>query len=548
MKKKLSIILALALAVTSLAACGQQPAATQAPATEAAATEAPTTKADVTQAATVVAQAQTAAPSVAPTTAAPTEAPEEAKKDAVIVVGFDSEPSSLNAMLTGATLSYWTTDMCHSTLVTWNENNSELIPCVAETWEYESDTRLIFKLRKDVKMHNGEQVTADTIKFTMEWNLDEANASKLRSTFAPYVDNIEVVDDYTVAFNLKQPFAPLLKSLWHVPIISASTVDTLETAPIGCGPFIFDGWEKNQYIKYKANPDYFAGAPAYSELELRFFGSAATLLTAYLAGEVDMIYWMNANDKDTVLGTGDSYIYEAIASSRYLMLNQENEILQNEKVRKAIQLAIDKNAIIKYVGNGYGQTCSVALTQDNPFYPVGMDYERNLEEAKKLLAEAGYPDGFKIELIAPNTTGEGGAATVLQESLRELGLDVELNLLEVAAYLSRAAAHEFELAVCGSTLAADPHLGMKAWMDNETQHSNCSWNNEEFTKLMEEASTISDDAKRNELYQQAWKIFIDDAVIDYLFIEDKLAALRDNLQGFQYHLGYHDFTHMYVTD
>jgi peptide/nickel transport system substrate-binding protein len=467
-------------------------------------------------------------------------------KDITVTVGFDQEPDTLDRHSASGTLVKWVTDPIYGFLITTDESGGVLEPAVAKEWKYNTDTELVFKLRDDVYFHNGRQLKADDIVFNLEYIANQENGSTLYNSIGTYIEKIEAPDDFTVKIQLKQPNASLLMELTQLPIMCKEAMDTMSTAPISCGPFKFVRWDKNQKIVFEAFEDfYIEGVPSYKNLVFNFYSDTSTCLTAYLANEIDIIHWVNQVDIDTILGTGDSYLYEGVASWRYLTGNQADPILSTPGVMEAISLAVDRQQIIDLVCAGYGEPAVIWMNESSPYYPKHLEYQRDIEKAKKLLADAGYPNGFEVELIAPNTASEGGAATVVQQQLKEIGIDVKLNILETPTFLERRKAKDYQLHICGSTLKADPYQMAKFYRTTASQNYS-GFSNARYDELMEQAILVTDEDMRKEIFNEAFKIIVDEPVWISLFVEYKLVALKKNMKGFIYRPGLQDYTRLII--
>jgi len=469
-------------------------------------------------------------------------------KDITITVGLDQEPDTLDRHKSSATLTRWVTDPMHDTLVTTDESGAVLEPAVAKSWKYASDTQIVFELRDNVYFHNGRQVKAKDIVFSLEYVANKDNGSTHYESIGKFIEKVEANGDYTVTLTLNQPYYSALLALTNVPILCEEAMDTFASAPIGCGPFKFVRWDKNSKVVMEAFDKYYQeGIPTYKNLVMNFYSDTSTCLTAYLAGEIDIIHWVNQVDVDTVLATGDSYLYEGVSSWRYLTGNQKDPILSTPGVMKAISLAVDKQQIVDLVINGYGEGAVTWEPHTHPYYPKHLDYEPNIEEAKRLLAEAGYPNGFKVTLIAPQTASEGGAATVVQQQLKKIGIETELTLMEVPTFLETMKQRDYQLLVCGSTLKADPYLQGRVYIsDSPNNHS--LFKSERYDELLKQSCLVTDENERIKLFHEAFEIMLEDPVWITLFIEYKLVALRNNIKGFIYRPAYQDYTRLYIED
>jgi len=463
-----------------------------------------------------------------------------------VIVGMDQEPESLDATTIGLDLVRWCTDPIFGRLVWLDETGTEIVPAIAESWTYITDTEIEFKLRKDVKFHNGRGLVADDIVFCLNIQKDENYGASNYINFGPYVDSIEAKDDYTVLLKLKTPYPAILSIITKIPIFAPEAIDNLATEPIGCGPFKYVSWDKKKELKLEAFVDYYEnGVPAYKYLIFKFYAEYNTCLTAYMAGEVDIINWLSNVDVPTIESLADSYTMAAPTGAYYLQADMTNPIFKTPGVMKAISLAIDREKLVELVLDGYGIPIWLPQHPDSPYYPDDIEYKRNIEEAKRLLAEAGYPNGFTCELLSPKTAVEGPLAEVLQAQLAEIGITVKLNIPEVPAFLEAWQKGNFDLAICGHGYETDPSIRLNRWMSDSTQNYG-HYSNSEFDRLCREGATTVDEVKRKQIYYDAYHIFVEDSAIIYMMGEVRYSAIRNNIEGLIKRTSYNDYTRLTV--
>ena len=467
--------------------------------------------------------------------------------DKTVVIGMDQEPESLDAVTIGLDLVRWCTDPIFGRLVWLDDTGTEVVPAIAESWSYITDTQIEFKLRDDVVFHNGRPLVAEDVKYCLELNTDESYGATNYGYFSPYVESIEAPDDYTIILNMTSPYPAILTVMVKLPIFAPETIDTIATAPVGCGPFKFVSWDKNQTLKLEAFEDYYEdGVPSYKYLTYNFYAEYNTCLSAYMSGDVDIINWMSAIDVPTIEGLGDSYTQAAPSGIYYFQADMTAEPFNKSGVMRALALGVNREQMVELVLDGYGVPVWLPQNPDSPYYPDDINYERDVAEAKRLLAEAGYPDGFTCRLLAPLTAVEGVMAEVLQAQMAEIGVTLELDVLEVPAFLEKWQAGDFELAICGHGYEVDPSIRLNRWMtDNPGNYGHYS--NPEFDALCEEAATTIDEAKRKELYYDAYHIFADDSAIIYCIGEVRYSAIRNNIEGLIKITAYNDYTKLTVN-
>ena len=239
-----------------------------------------------------------------------------------LVVGLDSEPITLNAHANSEAKALQIGHLTTCFLTSLNDlNGGPIQPGVATSWEYVSPTEVLFHLRDDVKFHNGRQLTSDDIVFTINWtqNLDNGSIHRNKSLL---VDRAEKSGDFDVTIHLKSPYPPLIELLAYYPIIAEDTIDTLDTAPVGCGPFKFVRWDRDQQILFETNKEYYGGSIAFDELVLRVFQDYNAEMTAFLAGEVDIFQFLSSVDIPTVEARSDRFNVQSIDDYGYYLSHQ----------------------------------------------------------------------------------------------------------------------------------------------------------------------------------------------------------------------------------
>ncbi|MBQ8933595.1 MAG: ABC transporter substrate-binding protein [Lachnospiraceae bacterium] len=393
MKKRLiGILLTAALVSGVLTGCGKPSGSSQTSAAPAAGE----TKAQVETTAQAAAAAQ----------ASETSAQAEAANDEEITITY-AQSSDIVGWDPRNALSTFTAAMMYnvySSLVRTNEE-FEVVPDLAESWEAVDDRTYRFHLHQGVKFHNGEDLTAEDIKYTIDTLHEEDKEWNLKADFTFF--NCEVEDDYTLLIKTEEPNPSTLRRLTYVKIIPKDYVEEVgneefEKHPVGSGPYKFVKWEKDAVIELEAFDDYFGGKREIDHLICKIIPEASGRIAALEAGEVDLI----SNVTPTQLGrleTLGNIAVESKPSTRsvYFTFNSfaEGSPVQDLKVRQAMNMAIDNKTIVASVLDGYG---AAAEQLPIPLYDGYDDsiegYPYDPDGARALLAEAGYPDGFDLEI------------------------------------------------------------------------------------------------------------------------------------------------------
>src|SRR6266446_3172416 len=348
-------------------------------------------------------------------------------------------------------------------------------PDLAEQWESPDDTTYIFHLRKGVKWHNkpplnGRELVAEDVKFTYDRFMTEpgnANRYMLDS-----VDRVEVVDRYTVQFLLKEPYVWFINALaypWSMWIIAPEVVQQFgdlkkpETA-IGTGPFLLEHYEPNVKTVFKRNPEYFrTGQPYVDGVEWLVLEDESTGLAMYRTGQIDCgpaPWWsVRQQDLEALKKTHPNLVYQDFVSNvtNAIFMRTDQPPFNDVRVRRAISHAIDRQGLIEAVWVRGEPTPAVArglVEWSLPIDQLGAGakyYEYNPKEARRLLAEAGFPKGFKTLLTVTSGLGRDRVdeAQLVQGYLKDVGIEAELKIQEYGAYVATTVQGKFEGMVDG---------------------------------------------------------------------------------------------------
>jgi len=430
--------------------------------------------------------------------------------------------------------------------------NGELVPCLAERWEVSSDGLTVtLYLRKGVKFHDGSYLDAETVKMNFERWLDPTVKVPLRAQLGP-VDHVEVVDDYTVRVYLKEPFAPFLRALASYLLIASKEAikkygnATIET-PAGTGPFKFVSWEKGKRVVLERFDDYWGDKPALQRVEWYIIPEASTRVTALLSGDVDFAYNLPATDLDRLKSTPGVTVLTPTSNRVIFVALLPKGPLANPLVRQALNYAVDKAAIIQSVLYGLAQEAdSPVPSHFFGYYPMPK-YDYNPEKAKQLLAQAGYPNGFKMVLLHP--TGrylmDKQVAEAIQAYLAKVGVQVELKTMDwpsfVAELVKPLEEKTWDAVFLGwGAFVADAYFTLNGqFLSSNAPPKGLAaahYNNSEVDRLLLEAAKTTDDSKRKELYKQAIEIIWNDAPWIFLYTQKNLYASTDKLAGYVIHV------------
>ncbi len=418
-------------------------------------------------------------------------------------------------------------------------------PDLAERWEAPDDTSYVFYLRKGVRWQNkppvnGRELTAEDVKFTLDRFLSE-KGNPLRFVLDP-VDRVEVVDRYTVRFRLKEPFVWLVDVLaspagpgW---IIAWEMVDKYgdlkkaETA-IGTGPFMLERYEPNVKTVFRRNPDYFrAGLPWVDGVDWLVMEDEAAGLAAYRTGQLDAgpNHWWSLRQPDVaaVKKSRPKLIYQDFLSNvtHGIYMRTDKPPFNDVRVRRAISHAIDRPAVIESVFLKGEPT--PAISRGLPEWSPRIDelgsgakyYRYDPKEARRLLAEAGFPQGLKT--LLNSTAGYGSdfidAVQLIQRQLKESGIEAELKLQEFGAHVSTTFVGKFEgLAMDPFSIAWQPHETLYGMYMPEQPRNSSHVNDPKLTAMLKEQMRTQDLAARKKLIFDIQRYAADQQYYVYLY-------------------------------
>ncbi|MFZ4453349.1 glutathione ABC transporter substrate-binding protein [Salibacterium aidingense] len=441
------------------------------------------------------------------------------------------------------------------TLVTQDEN-MEIQPNLATEWEQIDDTTWQFTLREDVTFHDGAEFNAEAVKATFDRIRDEDVGSP-RAFLYEMVTEVNVVDDYTVEFVTEFPFAPLPAHLAHSGggIISPDVIEEdyammeegedpgsyIDENPAGTGMFKLQEWDSGNEVVLEKNEDYWGETPDIETVTFQVTPEDLTRVAELDTGEADIIFPVSPSDTSRVdnMENASMYVQDSL-SLEYISFNTQKEPFDDKRVRQAISMAVDKDQIVDGIMEG-AATKAVAPIGENVFgfsdEVEGLPYDP--EQAQELLAEAGYEDGFSTTLWTNDDRERQDIAEVVQQQLQQIGVEVEIEVLEWGAYLDSTAEGEHDMFILGwSTVTGDGDYGMYPLFhsDNHGEPGNRSfYENEEVDSLLEEARREGDEEKRAALYEDVMEILVEDAPMIYSHHDDYLVGVSDDVEGFWKH-------------
>lgn len=483
------------------------------------------------------------------------EVPANARKDIVIAKASDvvtPDPHDGNDTSSSAALR-----MLYNSLLVRDVYTGEIGPCLAESYDVIDDVTYEFTLRKDVKFHNGNDFNAEDVKFS----LDRAAVEPKVKFMAEMIEEVKIIDDYKVQVITMYPYAPMIANLagTQLSIIDKETFEELEKAgktymdnPIGTGPMKFKSWKVNDSFVVERWDGYWGEKAISDTVTFKVYPEESSRTIALQTGDVDMIDEVPPVDIDRVLEDKNLKTVENVSSSMtYVGWNMTKKPFDDVRVRKALSYAVNKQDMIDVVIEGKGVPINTAWSKLGDFYDEDLNYyEQDLEKAKALMAEAGYPNGFKCN-IALNSDERSRVAQVLQTQFADLGVELEITLMEWGAYLEHISKKDHEMFVLGWSMSYDPASTCLALFHSKScgPTGNRTWYvSDKMDELIDKGSqTIKGD--REPIYKEIQELVMEDAVFIPLYSKQCIVAMRQNLEGIRVSpTGSHLYQYAYVAE
>lgn len=455
-----------------------------------------------------------------------------------LVIGVTTDINSLNPW---TATQYQAVDVLTQMYGSLVEFDAELNPGpgLAESWEVSEDGLTVtFKLREGVTFSDGSEFDAEDVIASYETIQDPETAAVSAANLAS-IDAMEATDPHTLEMTLTQPDAALFSKLSSLgTAIMPSDVDVadVENNPVGTGGFTLQDRSPNQSVTLAANPDYWYGAPALETIEFRVIPDQSAVVSALQAGNVQMAVFDDATVASTV--GGEITVEEtARLDMHVLQLNSEREPMNDVNVRLAISCAIDREGVLESAAMGEGEVIGPITSPSFKSDPADRPCpERDVEQAKQYLADAGYEDGLSLKMIAMQdgySTAIAEAQTI-QSQLAEAGIEVELEPLESGTYVDRWIATDFDMAVALNGASADPDATYGRYFTSAGNLNDvAAFSTDELDALFLEGRSESDPEARKEIYAEISGYLEDQAPWIWLFTGYNYTAMAPQVQGFE---------------
>lgn len=442
--------------------------------------------------------------------------------------------------------------------------DGKIVGDLAESWEV-SDDELVwtFKLKKDVKFHNGKTLTAADVKATYDRLLNEDDPVRYTQSMS-FIDRVEIVDEHTIQLITLEPAGPMLPSL----TLRANTIldadyieeygkdlgDSVESVN-GTGPYKLVKWKRDEEIRFEKHDDYFGGAENYFDgpaktkyITMLVMPEASARSLAVESGQIDAADGIvPAEVKRLGEVEGLTVLAKPSHGTHLFQFNVGGSKMKDPRVRQAISYAIDRETLVSTLFGDIGEE-----PRDNAMPPQALGYEnlgvikQDQEKAKALLKEAGYEDGLEISLMATAVYNQGvEMGEIVKAQLEEIGIKVDLDIIDRSTFTSSlngltADQFKWDMFLMGAGFVTlDGDEGFKRRFETAADGKNFNnygfYSNEEADELFQKAATTTDQEARAEYYRRAAEIlYLEDPVGVYLNKRNSIAVLNDAVEGFDY--------------
>ncbi|WP_217995634.1 ABC transporter substrate-binding protein [Amphibacillus sediminis] len=459
------------------------------------------------------------------------------------------DPDGLDPHRTTAASTFQITSNIFDTLVTVTPDG-EIDKDLAESWAISDDGLTItFELREGVVFHNGREMTADDVKYSFERLKDEESP---RSGDYANIAEINVIDHKTIEFVTDSLNVELLSNFAYpwAAIVPEEAAEDLRNHPIGTGPFKFEEWVPQQQLVLTKHTEHYDPA-SLETVNFKMMPDVTSQVSALQAGELDIIA-VNGDLVGQFEGNPDYTILENRSNSIQLMaINTEHEALADQRVRQAINLAVDKQALIDTVWWGYGEEIgSHYPTMLKEYIDTNSVLSYNTDQAKALLEEAGYRDGLELDMYLPASyPAYVDAGQIIANELDAIGIKVNIEIVEWATWLSDVYTdRQYDLTVVGHTGRLDPY-DLLARYHSENGENYFNYSNQRVDEILTLVQEEQDDAKRLDLYQELQKILAEDVPALYIQSPITLTVTASDVAGYtSYPIDIYQMKDVYFTN
>ncbi|MFM1653844.1 ABC transporter substrate-binding protein [Brevibacillus sp. B_LB10_24] len=482
----------------------------------------------------------------------------------ILVIGRGGDTVTLDPAQSSDDETNRVTEEVVETLVTYKKGTSEIVPLLAKSWQISEDGKTVtFHLEEGVKFHDGTPFNADAVVYNFErwWDPDHPYHNGAFSIFQTdmggfkgdeksVIRGVKKVDENTVEVSLAHSFAPFIAMLTEpqYSIVSPESMKKnngeFKDQLVGTGAFQFVSWAPNDKIVLKKNPEYrVSGLPKVDQLVFQVIKDNSARLNALKTGQIDLMEGVSPSDVESLKSDPNLEVYTSPSNNvGYMAFNTQMKPFDNPKVRQAISMTIDKQGLIDAFYYGQAEPAVTVLPSKSWALNTDLEtYPNDLEKAKQLLAEAGYPDGFKTELwvmpvARPYMPQPEKIGAALQANMKQIGIDAKIVTYDWATYIKKTNNGEAPMCLLGWSAATwDPTTLMYTLLhstDAKPTNNVSLYKNPEVDELLDKALQVNDQAERAKLYNKAQELIYNDAPMNPLVHSTPVRAASKSVAGY----------------
>ena len=411
----------------------------------------------------------------------------------------------------------------YETIVMRNNVTGEFEPQIAESWEQIDEKTIRFHIREGIVDHAGNPFDANDVYFTVQRGCASTKKSYVWDAFD--AEGTTVIDDYTIDIKTKDVFAPAMQYLCNNGALMVSQ-QAVEDAPSlddygrnptgGTGPWKFVEWIAGDRVVMERNEDYYGDKPYFKNLVIRNITDDTTRAMSLESGDVDFVIGVSSAQLESLRANPNVDVHSVTSTTlTYMCMNTAHEPLGDVRVRQALRYAMDMDGMVKIAFNGAAVPADSIYCNSLSCYVEPTEEERysqNIEKAKELLAEAGYPDGFEINLWTNENQARIDLCDMIQNAWSQIGVTANVQIMEFATELEKIYAGEHDCFIMGFVSAGDDgdFLHDNFYSTKDYYDNTSAYQNERYDELMDIARTSLDPEKRQECYTEVQKILNED--------------------------------------
>jgi peptide/nickel transport system substrate-binding protein len=462
------------------------------------------------------------------------------KMGGTLKISHSTRIATLNVLSLSGPAEYPVIDMAYSGLTRIGPD-SQPMPDLAESWEASPDaTEFTFNLRQGVNFHDGTPATASDVIATYEAILNPDIPASAASVLN-MIETVTAIDDLTVKFKLKTPFADFPTSTAHANarILSeealAGDLTKLDTVVNGTGPFKMENYDSARVTRLVRNDDYFIeGKPYLDAVEMHLFPDLAAETTNFLSGDIDVMLLVQQADYERISSAPNVNALR-VPSGRYVnvVMRFDQPPFDDLKVREALAYSIDRQLLVDLVLEGLGRPAHDNIL--SPEFKFRIDTPEKAydpEKAKKLLAEAGYPNGLKLNLVASNRPAiRAQVAIAIKQMALSAGFDINVETMPHDTYIANVwKKGKFYMAYWGMQPTEDATFNLL--LTSNASYEDTGWKNKEFDELVQAGRSTTIESERANAYSKAQELMLSELPYIIAFYEDVLTASKSKVQGY----------------